>query len=314
MASVVHVKEAFDGRGGSFTGAERQFTRVFKVRFDAADATPWDAATAADPETNVRVPNHGEPYSDQETYAVVTTINPVQQQTPYDWLVTVEYGAWRNRNPAFVPPLDAAPQVSWVPLNEQEPYAVDVENMPVINSAKQPFDPLPQRDAGPHVLTIRQPEVYHSIQKGVTYKNTINQGDWKILGYNVRDGSAKCMGITAESQRYAGFLWYWNVTYVFHLRPEPWDQDILDQGVMQLVETSTGDMVLEHIWPELAVAGGEVVQQNVLLDGNGKPLKPGEDPVFLKRKPYRRVSFNGLPLPRSWPPREGYGERGGTTP
>jgi hypothetical protein len=142
------------------------------------------------------------------------------------------------------------------------------------------------------VLTIKRNEPSFVGTLAIAYQDAVNTDSF--AGANA--GQCKIFNISAEKhiepwgpEGAEEDVTYWSVTYEIHFRREGWHKDILDQG---RYEIESGDKL-----KAIEDSEDRPVADPVLLDGSGKQLPAGEDPVFLPYHVYKRLPYAPLNLP-----------------
>jgi hypothetical protein len=159
---------------------------------------------------------------------------------------------------------------------------------PILNSAGDPYDPLPEEDAQVEVLTITRWEKTIDNDKLRRYAGATNS---KVFAGGA-EGAALMMPIKRRRQ-YENGQFLWQVTYQIKFAPPHipwlWDHRLVDQGFRELKD---GKRI--PIWKN-----GQQVTAPELLDGAGRPLPDSEvsKGVFSQRfYTRRRMDFGPLNL------------------
>lgn len=165
---------------------------------------------------------------------------------------------------------------------------------PVMNSALQRFDPPPEREVSIEVIRITKyvslvfPHLYQRYKGSVNSDNVvINKGSYGFLyRFSQHQGKIKSINNVFDI---ANGIPYFKQTLELHVNPLGWRRFILDQGDDEL-------FAAEEKMDGVTVSNSEVGQNGFvrrrvldprgnpvrgLLDGNGKLLKKGQQPVFL---------------------------------
>lgn len=320
------VKELHEGRsGGLREGLERQYVRKFRVRTDTKLVGPIEVTFAPG------IPRLYDPYQsfgtgEFDTFALCRDIDPQQDEGDWTlWYVTCRYdtsggtpygqpsspgqpGSGGGSGAAGDPTLEP-PTVEWGVQTREVAFMEDLGNpdedinpdylipRALLNSAGQPFDPVPTIEMCHLTLTIERNEAAFDQLKARKYKNVVNKDAWGVEGQNYAAGLWLLKHITGRAV-YKGAFKYARVRYEFWLAPtvdekDHWDNlDLLDQGLCRKGETGGP--------PRPIIVNGHPITQPALLDGVGVPLTPAQiadpavGPQFLRFKRYRREPFAPL--------------------
>lgn len=193
-----------------------------------------------------------------------------------NWKVSIEYGPWDPRIEEN--PLDKKLELEWDWVQFEKIADVDRDGKAVVNSAGDYFDPPIVMDDSRPILRIVRNEPDFSMAYASDYRDSINDGPW----YGYPAYTVKCTSITAKLEYSMNIpgdnKWYWTLTYVFHLNPDGWDKEVLDQGL----RSSGGEPIIK---------GGVPATSPVLLDGAGEPAASGADASYLKFGIYKTRDF-----------------------
>ncbi|MBN9521059.1 hypothetical protein J0H58_21500 [bacterium] len=252
-----------------------------------------------------------------DSFALCRRITPTQEDGTWDsWIVAAEYET--NSGSPYSPPTNvgqpgagggsgAAGDPSLEPQTEEwgtqtrevplvrdlgDPDATDPAETiprPILNSAGQPFDPVPTNEDGWTTLTIERNEATVNSGRLAHFRFAVN----KDVFLGKPPGRWILRPITARKV-YKGAFGYYRFRYEFWLAGEndpDWDDlELLDQG---LCMKGPGGV------PTPIIRGGQPVSQPVLLK-DGIPLTPAQlaDPKvgaqFLKYKRRKRRPFAPL--------------------
>ena len=243
----------------------------FVVFVDGTDATP-------DPLPVVYEPHPTDPQS----FAKSATCRPDSGSAGKTWIVTVTYDnkVELDQGGDGAPETDPtlrAPKVSWSGAKFSKRVNKDRDGNAVLNSARQPFDPPPERDMSRRVLTITRIEADYDDSVAEDYEDAVNSDTF----YGRAPGKAKMDSITAH-RHYENGTKYWEVTYVIHFSKDGWQLEGLDIGNKYMDADGA-------IWP----TDGNVKK---LLDGEGGLLADDEDAVYLPFDVYPEMAFASLNL------------------
>lgn len=167
----------------------------------------------------------------------------------------------------------------------------DASGKAYLNSARLQFDPLPDMDDMRNVVVVVKNLPTYDAGFLLRYGNAINADPF--LGGKPKQW--KCLPITAEEQFENGIR-YWVHTFRFDYRDEDWTHRVLDQGYTEriFVPPDRGGGPGEYKLKKITDKDGQPISEPAMLDGSGRKLADGEDPVFLEFDKYRELPFNAL--------------------
>lgn len=317
------VCELHDGRtGGLSEGLERRYTRRFRVRTDSKAVGPIEVMFAPG------VPRLYDSYQSYGTgefdsFALCRRVTPTQDADDwFTWVVECEYdttggtpqgqpenpgqpgsggGSGASGDPTLEPPTvewgAQSREVAFMEdLGDPDAHEASEEFYPrtLLNSAGQPFDPVPTIEVSHLTLTVERNEAEFDQLKARKYKGVVNKD--VFLGYAA--GLWFLKHITGRVV-YKGAYQYARVRYEFWLAPtvdekDHWDNlDLLDQGLCRKGNDNGPPIPI--------MVNGHPISQPALLK-NGFPLPPPQiinpdiGPQFLRFKRYRRVPFAPLKI------------------
>ncbi len=314
MSVVGLAAEISDPRKGSFLEKDRrQYFRTYLVQTDSK----WDG-----PLTVVNAPGIPAPYAQYQTNsesdpaALVTRREPkILDRSRTAWHVEVTYDTEyeKNDSPYLEPPtveFDFEPYqepLPGVPLQIDPPVVsagggniVDGKiffGAGITNSAGEPFDPPAEREAARPVITLTRNEPTFSTAIAVMFINSVNRDPWSGLEKRqalIRGIRASAIYKQPNSTTGAAGYWYWRVTYVFALRRETWDLNLLNIGTYALSTAVTFDANMNPSNASTIAkipaedAGGK--HGKILLKADGTAVTDGV-PSFRVFKVYRETSF-----------------------
>lgn len=307
VISVSTADHIGQGEGAIDEEGKKTYTRVFVVATDDASDDASIVLAAEDlPQPNSTYSSGNG--SDANALAKTFAARRMGRQ-PKNWLVTVTYmpietGELDNE------PADPTDVEQWVPrisistVTFSQPVDDDAAGRVIANSAGVPVKPKLERDQNRPRITITRNERTPDWFALFNLVDTVNLGAWS--GFNI--GQLKMAGITGTdaifddgSTRYR----YYEVVYTIDAKMDGWVNKILDEGITELVEEAPGGQEgTENPHPtvgapqiQLRASLGEPVRKPVLLNGRGKVLPEGGEPVFLEYMLYRRMWWDGLNLP-----------------
>lgn len=195
------------------------------------------------------------------------------------WLVTVQFG---KSNDIEENPLSLPWEYSLDGQAIEQPFDVDVEGRPIVNTVGDPFSSQTVRQVNQPILTITRNEAafnnaYH------LFSNTINSE--VFFGGDV--GTVLCQPIKQHREKHATYGYYWPTTYTFVYQPDGWDTKLINQGFRARGERG----VLQNI-----IVQGVPITEPALLTAGGQILPRGVPPVVLTFRPYRMMPFSVLGL------------------
>lgn len=170
----------------------------------------------------------------------------------------------------------------------------------IANSAGDPYNPPPERPIARPIVTVTRNEASFSPTYKATYENSVNQDAWN--GLTKRQAWLRTIEAEALVWRSTRFdtddIYYWRVTYVFALKFESWDLQLLDFGPYCLT------------WSADGISGSETPARTAFLTDTGTPRmglldnsdtnKPGRElpanapPQWRRFLVFRTQSFSGL--------------------
>ncbi len=311
--AVSYVKELFEGRRASDSQERRRtYTRVYEVRTTDPNDSGYVAGGASG------LPRGGDAHPDDNAAFVVRNDPAQHSEDPTLWTVTIEYdtqlsstaigresqqvdssgetttnpdspseGGQRQENPLSRPPVYS---VSFETVQEPllEVYTGEDATLPgpLLNSAGDPFDPPPMVEKSYPVLTIKKNMVSFTYATLEMYQDSVNSVTWR--GFGAR--KVKVHGISWESAFENGIT-FWAVTFVFKVRYKTWDLQILDAGLNELIPAETDRPARKR---PIVQSRGETPTSPLLLDGSGRLLAAGDDPVILRVRHYPELPFADL--------------------
>jgi len=163
----------------------------------------------------------------------------------------------------------------------------------VLNSSDEIFeDPLMDYEIDA-IITIERNEPTFNLIQAHWYMNTINKEQW----WGLPPRFARLHMIKPQ-YTVEGIYKFFRVKYEIHVGVREWIRQVLDVGYREKIVTEEtdeeGNPIIEY--KPLLDADGNHLSKPVKLDGNGRKLAEGRDPVFLKYYTYRRRDFGKLAL------------------
>lgn len=338
--AIRDVTELWSGRTGVIgDDYNRQYARVFQVRTTDEKDGPITAGFAPGiPRMWDAYTNAGG--TEVDLLSRVRRIDPDQDDAdPKLWIVRVEYEPITSEVPsgagssgssggtggggsdpakpggggAADRPELQPPKIRWTSADHTKVMRKGYDNegrftatveakrkVPVVNSAGQPFDPIPEYEDGYPILEISRIEASFDPLKARDYRYAVNDEPFLFAPPE----HAQTLPIEAEQVWIGGFP-YWQVGYRIRFNDESWQTEILDAGYMRADAAEPDDVT--KVTAILDPDSRSPVSEPWPLDGHGMPLDRAaiakalrDDPeaalVYLKFYPYQRRSFAPLNL------------------
>ena len=309
--AVTSVREIWDGRGGrSSEAATREYTRTFRVLTDDPTDGPLIVMIGSG------LPQVGNAYTESsgavDLGARCVSVDPQQDQDdPKAWLVTIRYstapaaatsglgaggkgargGSGSDPSDDSQNPLLRPAEIGWSfnryrkPIRKARLYATagavnpDFGTVvPVVNSAGDPFDPLPEVDDSRLILTVSRNEATFDPLFAIDYQDAVNSD--LFLGAAPRQAK---LNLSAKRQWDKVIGPYYAVQYDIEFRREGWLLSLLDAGRHDLNRV----VLLDNY--------GQPYSNDVPLNGFGAKLTT-DDYVFMDYVVYEERPFAALNL------------------
>ena len=206
------------------------------------------------------------------------------------WIITVHYG-WYDANMAggggaqnpLLMPID----VSWGLRDHEIVLDTDVNGLPVINTAGDPYDPPIVIDDPRLVMTIVRNEAAFNVAWVLAYRNAVNADSF--AGFPPL--ACKVLNISSKSQWHQDAGWYYQTTYEFEFLTAQIDYDsqtgyrknVVSQG-FRAISSVTGK-------PYHITLKGVPVNAPMLLDKNGYLQGVNAAPYFQVFQAYPELPF-----------------------
>lgn len=185
---------------------------------------------------------------------------------------------------------------------------------PLINSAMDPFDPVPEGELDMQVLRISRNVYPYNANIPDMFIGTVNSNHVDITkpayGFHMEFSPqvGKIKNISA-SFHITNRIPYYKQTIEVHKNPLGWRLSIVDMGLnrrqMPLGDkkddgTAISDSDMKDYKPKVTPIRDEnnfPILQPVLLNGNGQPLEldKGKDPVYLQYQYYPETDWSAIP-------------------
>lgn len=294
---------------------EAELVRHWVVRMTSATDTHRDILAAGFlPAKGTRHPSESTALADQ----FVFTRRP---RAPRVWDVVVTYRTFGQSGPTQGQepnPLLRGADIQWSGIPIQKPfYWARKYNQPQKAKNGRPFgggfdtrETLVRNSAG---VIYSPPQMYDddillaTITKNMAsppayilnYRNVINSDSVRIDGltfpaYTLKCAPPRISGWIKEGQ----FPRFRQVSLLIQYKEEGWDFDIQDKGFETAVilarDDGRGTAFTKRV--KITDRHGAWIKEPALLNGEGKLLKDGQDPVYFKWRKYREMPFSLLPL------------------
>lgn len=291
--SVASVTEC-TAPSGTHDFRGHRYTRKFWVRTTSVDDREATVLAASG------IPDFDDTWaagSDADTAAKLRskTAELVDENDRLTWIVTCEFdtsldvAGWPSGGdwPTYMAPLSRPVRRVHSIIKTQELMWTDAANKPVVNSAKQSFDPPPTVERTINVVTFYKNYATFDESLIVQYQDTVNEDAF----FGVSPGHAKINSVIPEEIAEYGIV-YARVAWEIHFNYKNWnDLKIRDEGLLVLPQVGVNKPILAKD-PSLYA-----YTQPVLLDGNGQILDPREGtPQFIQFQPFRIANFAALNL------------------
>ena len=204
---------------------------------------------------------------------------------------------------------------SWRGGPQVKPNAADLgvgNGDAITNSAGAAFDPPVEIDYSRIVVNISKNEKNFNANKVLAYNDTVNLDaiNLRFRGFklDIKPLTAKMQSISAARRIKNGKV-YWRVSYEFHVDDHfGWRVELLDRGYSRSglwdadneawLKISLDPSKNRHLPANKPITddNGFSANEPVLLDGEGMPLKAGQDPFFLHYGVYKEINWAPLKL------------------
>jgi hypothetical protein len=278
---------------GQVTRDGPRYRRVYQVFFtDGYDPAYLNANTETElqrpgevhPLDNRAYVTSATPSLDKESPATGTTARPgvAYWEIQYEPLPFVVF----PQNPLSRPVL-----LEGAGSDLKEVGRVDSEGNPIVNSAGDYYDPLPERPIQAGQYTLTRNESDNPVEMARLFSNTTNSATWhgRLAG--------KCMmGLITYRKVYevvdGNPFEYWQVSYPIKENTSGWRFKPIDNGWRKVDEDGNRHAVTDPV--------GNTTMTPVLLDGSGGELPPGGTPVVYPSAGYKvliETAWSALDLP-----------------
>lgn len=301
--AVEWVRERWDGRqGGGNASAEVSAQKQYLIKTNSKTDSEFDVLSDG------LVPAFGDAHPVVPELIIDDIRISQRSESPFFWNLTVKYtnkregvnaGKLDGDTPSTsqggsggaASPTSLEPEISWSTEQYQVPCDVDINNYGVVNSAGDPFDPLPMKDESRLTCTI---EIQSATVPSwlLTYSDAINNTAITIDGISIDQYQAKVQSIQVGKVQQLGTETFRTVTLSISILEDTWIKKVLDQGFRAAL-TGADNFALHNIVDD----DGNEISSPALLDGFGFELRnPSADTaVFLPFHIYNEKDFTVLP-------------------
>lgn len=275
---------------GTYTQAGPGYEEVYRVDFSNGYL-----AAALIHNTDSSLPKYGDiPLWDSATYVSTVKVGMIDEaegQQNGSALYTVTYSplvAGYALNP-----LERPPDIDWGGEVQTEVMYQDLSTptpKAVLNSAKDRYDPMPEREILGGCVTVTRNEGGNPATAIEQYSLTTSSD-----GFGGSADIAK-MGVITARKVYENGLAYWQVRYPISFKRDGWAYKVIDNGHRKLVDDGSGGTTRRRCHDDM----GQTSPVPCLLDGAGNELDPTATPVVFPTTGYKRyasVSWATLSLP-----------------
>jgi len=281
---IVSVGEHWTGRGAS---EKREGEADFTLSYLAVSNSAEDDATIVLADS--RIPAMYTVHPKNLNCRVVDRDAKQESEGYFTWMVNVTYSSkWFDQAKSDPNPLARPDQESWSTKDTQEPFVSDLDDVAVVTTTEETFDPPIMRDVGRLVLSIEKNLASVDPQTALEFHHAINDTDFR--GFPA--GQAKIMSISWAEQ-FEGESSYQKLRLTIEFNANGWEHlKPLNQGYMEL---DPNDITR---YRQILDRSGQPISKPRLLDENGQQLDltsdPPQDPVFLSFRAYQRKDFTLL--------------------
>ena len=283
------VKEVCKEEEYTGTPTAREESQEFIVKSDT-DVRPYAVRLATHGGTTIPLVGDSHP-TDTSSKCIKVSITRLHEGAgspeEYGYRVKCDYSTATNVSVLTTSPLIRPWEYSTNSEGSVEDYFMDRASTPkpVVNSAGETFDTLPQRLKKGIEITITRNQASFSAATLQTYDKTVNSGSVTIDGYSVPAGMLLMTGIDGPKVVENGTTYY-RVTYKMALNADGWHDYPLDVGYTELVS---------GVPKKIIDAESREVSKPWPLDGAGaKAALVTDPPAILDFEPYEEVSWAGL--------------------
>lgn len=178
-------------------------------------------------------------------------------------------------------PLLRPAEISWDAVKAQVIAMRAADGTTIRNSAGSLFDPPVMTEEVRLALRISRNQATFDANDILTYVGAVNETAWR--GFPAR--CVRCMKLGADRNFESG-IYFWKVTMEFEIRRDTWDLVLLDAGYYEKQVDGKLNLITEDF--------GRVMNTPYLLNGLGRKLPEGNNPVYLAFRLHREVDFTQL--------------------
>jgi hypothetical protein len=251
MATVTKVSEDWGMRETGNEEGNRYFNRGFNVLFSGgSDPNEEEDEVLTASDGSLSVPAYAAMHPANVNYFVIG--KNARQLSPHYWEVSVRYGSAKfvkRNNENAEDPLDEDPVVTFSFTTAEVQIDKTIDNLPIINSAGDVFDPPATETRYYPVLKVVRNEASYDFAVAALVIGCINDDTFLEFpaGYwMISDWSAE--------ELWYGDTKYYKVTHEFILNPWGWYLEIMDRGwgyreggEYKVAKDSDGERVSEPI-------------------------------------------------------------------
>jgi len=163
----------------------------------------------------------------------------------------------------------------------------DKDGDPILNSAEERFrGPTCQDVIVRPTIELEMNVSWVSLSFLYQYVEAVNDATWWGCAARV----IKCTDFTWEQMLWGVCSEYFHVAFSFELKEDTWDLYLLDEGTRVKIP----DTDPPEYWK---YKDGREENAQVLLDGSGNALDPGDDPVYRHFRAKQELDFSAV----GWP-------------
>lgn len=203
-------------------------------------------------------------------------------------------------SPSFTSTTDADAESDLIKATATPDQSLIAWKFGIRNSAGHPYNPPVTRQTTRPIVTFTKNQAAFTAAYKVEWEGTVNQFPWNGLKYRqalLRTVDAQRL-VWKSTQFSQSDILYWRVSYVFALKAETWDAQVLDYGPFYL--TWSSGLANPSETPTRVQFTTDDGHPTVgLLDHSnsnkpGMKLEPRADPQYNRYPAYRLKNFNEL--------------------
>lgn len=302
--SVTAANERHQIRDGDQTEDKRNYTRTWQVfTNDKTDSAAVVLAYSTIPNIKDSFPG------DVQSRLVRRRAIPDEEESML-WIVTCRYETESQIGAGEDDPTNEDPQVSFTGVQYdvvvdkayQSGDTVGNPTRPVVNSAKDEFDPPITQPESRTLVTIKQNLSGYNPLWSMEYENTINNGKITIVGIKVGATKARMVKIdaifkTSPNPNSTRDYEYYEVVYQIELNKRGYRRAIADIGFYHIDAADSNKK--KHIRDDKLL----LISEPWKLDGDDGNLQVDQnaDPQYIEFQTYWEASWTSLNIPRNMP-------------